>query len=29
MIACGGIGVLGFAIFWFIRKSKKNKNNAK
>ncbi len=29
MIACGGIGVLGLAIFWLIRKSRKSKNNAK
>ena len=29
MIACAGVGVLGFAIIWIIRKSKKNRINAK
>ena len=29
MIACAGVGVLGFAIIWIIRKSKKNRTNAK
>jgi plastocyanin domain-containing protein len=29
MIACAGVGVLGFAIFWLIKKSKKNRTNAK
>ena len=29
VIAFAGVGVLGFAIFWLIKKSKKNRDNAK
>ena len=29
VIAFAGVGALGFAIIWLIRKSKKNRDNAK